>query len=136
MAQFDYKKFLKEGGIKKYLDEGKFKAGDMVRLKNDGGTGPEFAVIDTRKMFGKNLEVVRVTDENGKTTEYDETQLVLSWSPEQKANVFVRENKALKASNDLEKTLNSVVDELTDEQIDTITNMILDLRDKVKAKIK
>ena len=87
-------------------------------------------------MFGKNLEVVRVTDENGKTTEYDETQLVLSWSPEQKANIFVRENKALKASNDLEKTLNSVVDELTDDQIDSITNMILDLRDKVKTKKK
>lgn len=73
------------------LEEGKFKAGDMVRLKNDGGVGPEFAVISTRRMFGSNLEAVRVTDENGKTSEYDETQLDLSWSPEQKANVFVRE---------------------------------------------
>ena len=63
-------------------------------------------------------------------------KLKATMSPEQKANVFVRENKALKASNDLEKTLNSVVDELTDDQIDSITNMILDLRDKVKAKKK
>ena len=46
------------------------------------------------------------------------------------------ENKALNASNELEKALNSVVDELTDDQIDSITNMILDLRDKVKAKKK
>ena len=128
------------------LAEGKFQEGDFVRLKNDGGTGPKFAVISTRKMFASNVEAVRVTDENGKTAEYDETQLVKVMSPEEKANVFVRENevegevqtenKALKASNDLEDALNSVVDELTDDQIDTITDMILDLRDKVKAKKK
>lgn len=147
-AAADYFDSLKENDdiLDEIIAEGKFKAGDMVRLKNDGGVGPEFAVISTRRMFGSNLEAVRVTDENGKTAEYDETQLDLSWSPEQKANVFVRENevegevqtenKALKASNDLEDALNSVVDELTDEQIDTITDMILDLRDKVKAKKK
>ncbi len=139
---------MKNSGIGegKEIKEGKFKAGDMVRLKNDGGVGPEFAVISTRKMFGKNLEAVRVTDEKGRTTEYDETQLDLSWSPEQKANVFVREmegevqtesiEKVLKASNDLEDALNNAVDELTDDQIDTITNMILDLRDKVKVELK
>ena len=64
--------------------------------------------------------------------------------PEQKANVFVRENevegevqtenKLLKASNTLEDALNSVADDLTDEQIDKFTEMILDLRDKIKAK--
>jgi len=139
---------MKNSGIGegKEIKEGKFKAGDMVRLKNDGGVGPEFVVISTRRMFGKNLEAVRVTDEKGRTTEYDETQLDLSWSPEQKANVFVREmegevqtesiEKVLKASNDLEDALNNAVDELTDDQIDTITNMILDLRDKVKVELK
>ena len=44
--------------------------------------------------------------------------------------------KVLNASNDLEKALNNASDELTDDQIDSITNMILDLRDKVKAKVK
>ena len=46
------------------------------------------------------------------------------------------ENKLLKASNTLEDALNKVVDDLTDEQIDKFTEMILDLRDKVKAKKK
>ena len=147
-AAADYFDSLAENDdvLDEMLDEGKFQEGDFVRLKNDGGTGPKFAVISTRKMFASNVEAVRVTDENGKTAEYDETQLVKVMSPEEKANVFVRENevegevqtenKALKASNDLEDALNSVVDELTDEQIDTITDMILDLRDKVKAKKK
>ena len=44
--------------------------------------------------------------------------------------------KVLNASNDLEKALNDVSDELTDDQIASITDMILDLRDKVKAKLK
>ena len=43
------------------------------------------------------------------------------------------ENKLLKASNTLEDALNKVADDLTDEQIDKFTEMILDLRDKVKA---
>ena len=46
------------------------------------------------------------------------------------------ENKLLKASNTLETALNQVVDDLTDEQIDQFTEMILTLRDKVKAKKK
>ena len=64
--------------FREYLSEGKFKQGDMVRLKDDGGVGDEFAVISTRRMFGSNIEAVRVTDKEGKTTEYDETQLVMS----------------------------------------------------------
>ena len=46
------------------------------------------------------------------------------------------ENKLLKASNTLEDALNKVADDLTDEQIDKFTEMILDLRDKVKAEKK
>jgi hypothetical protein len=46
------------------------------------------------------------------------------------------ENKILKASNDLEDALNKVADDLSDEQIDRFTDMILDLRDKVKAQLK
>ena len=60
------------------IDESKFKEGDFVRLKNDDGLGPKFAVISTRKMFASKLHAVRVTDENGKTAEYDETQLELA----------------------------------------------------------
>jgi len=60
------------------ISESKFQAGDMVRLKNDDGVGPKFAVISTRKMFASKLHAVRVTDENGKTSEYDETQLELA----------------------------------------------------------
>ena len=52
------------------------------------------------------------------------------------SNFNTDENKLLKASNTLEDALNKVVDDLTDEQIDRFTNMILDLRDKVKAKKK
>lgn len=136
-AAADYFDSLAENDdvLDEMLDEGKFKAGDMVRLKNDDGVGPEFAVIDTRRMFGSNIEAVRVTDKKGKTAEYDETQLVHTFVSELEGEVQT-ENKALKASNDLEDALNSVVDELTDEQIDTITDMILDLRDKVKSKKK
>ena len=64
--------------FREFLSEGKFKQGDMVRLKDDGGVGDKFAVISTRRMFGSNIEAVRVTDKEGKTTEYDETQLVMS----------------------------------------------------------
>lgn len=64
--------------FREYLSEGKFKQGDMVRLKDDGGVGDKFAVISTRRMFGSDIEAVRVTDEEGKTVEYDETQLVMS----------------------------------------------------------
>jgi len=137
-AAADYFDGLEENDktLDEIIDEGKFKQGDMVRLKNDDGTGPEFAVISTRKMFASKIEAVRVTDENGKTREYDETQLVKTYSPEEKANVFVRENKVLDASNALEDAINSAADELTDAQIDTITNMILDLRDKVKTQLK
>jgi hypothetical protein len=60
--------------------------------------------------------------------EYDETQLV---KLEEVEGEVQNENKVLKASNDLEDALNNVVDELSDDQIDSITDMILDLRDKV-----
>ena len=77
-ASADYFDSLAENDdiLDEIVAEGKFKAGDMVRLKNDDGVGSEFAVIDTRRMFGSNIKAVRVTDKNGKTAEYDETQLV------------------------------------------------------------
>lgn len=74
--------------FREYLSEGKFKQGDMVRLKDDGGVGDQFAVISTRRMFGSNIEAVRVTDKEGKTTEYDETQLVMSM---EEANEEIKE---------------------------------------------
>ena len=45
-------------------------------------------------------------------------------------------NKLLQAANTIEDSLNDVNLELTDDQIDKFTEMILDLRDKAKAKLK
>ena len=147
-AAADYFDSLAENDdvLDEMLAEGKFAIGDLVYRRFDDKKAP-MKVVKMRKMFASPLHAVTVVGTaGGDELEYDETQLVKLMSPEEKANVFVRENevegevqtenKALKASNDLEDALNSVVDELTDEQIDTITDMILDLRDKVKAKKK
>jgi hypothetical protein len=121
-----------------------FAIGDLVYRKFDDQKAP-MKVVKMRKMFASPLHAVTVVGTSGgDELEYDETQLVKLMSPEEKANVFVREvegevqteNKILKASNDLEDALNKVADDLTDEQIDRFTDMILDLRDKVKAQLK
>ena len=147
-AAADYFDSLAENDdvLDEMLDEGKFAIGDLVYRRFDDKKAP-MKVVGVRKMFASPLHAITVVGTSGgDELEYDETQLAKLMSPEEKANVFVRENevegevqtenKALKASNDLEDALNSVVDELTDDQIDTITDMILDLRDKVKAKKK
>ena len=122
-----------------------FAIGDYVVFAGDWKKGSPMRVTGMRKMFGSPLHAIKVTKLNGETAEYDETQLAKLMSPEEKANAFVREevegevqteNKLLKASNTLEDALNKVVDDLTDEQIDKFTEMILDLRDKVKANKK
>jgi len=121
-----------------------FAIGDLVYRKFDDQKAP-MKVVKMRKMFASPLHAVTVVGTSGgDELEYDETQLVKLMSPEEKANVFVRENevegevqtenKLLKASNTLEDALNSVADDLTDEQIDKFTEMILDLRDKIKTK--
>ena len=124
--------------------------GDKVFFRTDTGMEEPMKVVKVRRMLGTNFLAATVEDMDGKIVgEYDDTQLVKFpekkfFNPEEKANVFVRElegevqteNKLLKASNTLEDALNKVVDDLTDEQIDRFTNMILDLRDKVKAKKK
>ena len=124
--------------------------GDKVFFRTDTGMKEPMRVVKVRRMLGTNFLAATVEDMDGKIVgEYDDTQLVKFpekkfFNPEEKANVFVRElegevqteNKLLKASNTLEDALNKVVDDLTDEQIDRFTNMILDLRDKVKAKKK
>jgi len=121
-----------------------FAIGDLVYRKFDDQKAP-MKVVKMRKMFASPLHAVTVVGTSGgDELEYDETQLVKLMSPEEKANVFVRElegevqteNKLLKASNTLEDALNKVVDDLTDEQIDRFTDMILDLRDKVKDQRK
>ena len=124
--------------------------GDKVFFRTDTGMEEPMKVVKVRRMLGTNFLAATVADMDGKIVgEYDDTQLVKFpekkfFNPEEKANVFVRElegevqteNKLLKASNTLEDALNKVVDDLTDEQIDRFTDMILDLRDKVKAKKK
>ena len=86
-----------------------------------------------RRMFGSNVNAISVEKQDGEEVEYDETQLV---KLEEVEGEVQTENKILKASNDLEDALNKVADDLTDEQIDKFTDMILDLRDKLKAQLK
>ena len=105
----------------------------MVVMSTDQLKGAPMKVVGMRKMFASPLHAVSVKTQTGDTVEYDETQLV---KLEEIEGEVQTENKVLKASNDLEDALNNVVDELTDDQINSITDMILDLRDKVKAKLK
>lgn len=130
-----------------------FAIGDLVYRKFDDKKAP-MKVVGMRKMFAAPLHAVSVVGTSGgDKLEYDETQLVKLMSPEEKANVFVREevegevqseamsdqlkiNKLLQASNTIEDSLNDVNLELTDDQIDKFTEMILDLRAKAKAKLK
>jgi len=135
------------------LQEGKFEVGDYVVFADDWKKGSPMRVTGMRKMFASPLHAIKVTKLNGETAEYDETQLAKLMSPEEKANVFVREevegevqseamsdqlkiNKLLQAANTIEDSLNDVNLELTDDQIDKFTEMILDLRAKAKAKLK
>ena len=130
-----------------------FAIGDYVVFADDWKKGSPMRVTGMRKMFASPLHAIKVTKLNGETAEYDETQLVKMMSPEEKANAFVREevegevqseamsdqlkiNKLLQAANTIEDSLNDVNLELTDDQIDKFTEMILDLRDKAKAKLK
>ena len=131
-----------------------FAIGDLVYRKSDDARFP-MKVVKMRKMFASPLHAVTVVGTaGGDELEYDETQLVKLMSPEEKANVFVRENegegevqseamsdqlkinKLLQAANTIEDSLNDVNLELTDDQIDKFTEMILDLRNKAKAKLK
>jgi len=141
-AAADYFDSLAENDdvLDEMIAEGDFQVGDLVYFKGHEDKAP-MKVLKVRRMFGSNLDAI--TTEKG---EYDETQLVRAeravdmgdgtFQVSEVEGEVQTENKALDASNELEKALNSVVDELTDDQIDSITNMILDLRDKVKAKKK
>ena len=50
--------------------------------------------------------------------------------------ISLKINKLLQAANTIEDSLNDVNLELTDDQIDKFTEMILDLRAKAKSKLK
>ena len=65
-------KLSKQG--KKKVAEG-FKVGDKVTMK-DGGA--EMEITNSRKMLGSKLNAYSVKKSNGKTAEYDESQLKLS----------------------------------------------------------
>ena len=115
------------------IDEAMFDVGDMVVMRTDQLKGAPMKVKGMRRMFGSNVNAISVEKQDGEEVEYDETQLV---KLEEVEGEVQTENKILKASNDLEDALNKVADDLTDEQIDKFTDMILDLRDKVKAQLK
>jgi hypothetical protein len=146
------------------LEEGDIKVGDLVYFKGQEDEIP-MKVLGVRRMFGSNLDAIttekgeydetqlvrakRVVDMGDGTfqvMEKDDRQNVdrgedRGFSIYDLEEVDVEgqvqtENKLLKASNTLEDALNKVVDDLTDEQIDRFTDMILDLRDKVKARKK
>ena len=201
---FDFKKFLREGGIEKYLLEAQFgndidSRYEYIRplmsrlpgsarteamidgmeeaMAEDDKSAFDFYFVETMKMLGLEDELMEPDDAmsepdyedyapdsalgpnpsfveeaesliNPEAEEIDDDDLAAASDyfdslaenddvlDEMIDGEVQTENKALDASGELEKTLNNVVDELTDEQIDTITNMILDLRDKVKAKKK
>jgi len=116
------------------LDEAMITPDDKVYFRTDTGMEKPMKVIKVRRMLGTNFLAATVVDMDGEVVgEYDETQLV---KLEEVEGEVQNENKVLKASNDLEDALNNVVDELSDDQIESITDMILDLRDKVKAQLK
>jgi hypothetical protein len=127
------------------MAEGDIQVGDLVYFKGHEDKVP-MQVLKVRRMFGSNLDAI--TTEKG---EYDEKQLVKIMSPEEKANVFVREEvdgevqaeidvfdealndmaleraavaKKLDAmQNDLEATLSQ-------DEIDTLSDAIMLLRQK------
>jgi hypothetical protein len=120
------------------LEEGKYNVGDEVILRGGSTVTDVLKVVDMRKMFDSDLMAYTVEFPDGSVAEYDETQLSLNpfSSLEELEGEVQTENKLLKASNTLEDMLNDVVDDLTDGQIDKFTEMILDLRDKVRATIE
>ena len=135
------------------LQENMITPGDTVYFRTDMSMEKPMKVMKVRRQFGTNFLAATVADMDGKVVgEYADTQLVKGMSPEEKANVFVREmegevqseamsnqlkiNKLLQAANTIEDSLNDVNLELTDDQIDKFTDMILDLRAKAKAKLK
>ena len=120
------------------LEEGKYNVGDEVILRGGSTVTDVLKVVDMRKMFDSDLMAYTVEFPDGSVAEYDETQLSLNpfSSLEELEGEVQTENKLLKASNTLEDMLNDVVDDLTDGQIDKFTEMILDLRDKVKAHME
>jgi len=135
-AASDYFDSLSENDdvLDEMLDEAMITPGDKVFFRTDTGMDKPMKVIKVRRQLGTNFLAATVEDMDGKVVgEYGESQLV---KLEEVEGEVQNENKVLKASNELEDAINSVADELTDAQIDSITDMILDLRDKVKAKKK
>ena len=122
------------------LAEAEFEVGDMVYRTSDGAQFP-MKVVGVRKMFASPLHAITVIGTSGgDELEYDETQLVkleeLEGEVQSEAmSDQLKINKLLQAANTIEDSLNDVNLELTDEQIDKFTEMILDLRDKAKAKL-
>ena len=93
------KEKLSKQGKKKVNEE--FKVGDKVTMKSGGA---EMEITNSRKMFGSKLNAYSVKKSNGKTAEYDESQLKLS-----KQGKSVKENKV--ADKDIEKEIKLLQDE-------------------------
>lgn len=65
---------LEENATSIRLNEAKFKVGDKVTMK---GGGDEMEVMDSRRMFDSKINAYIVKKSDGKTVEYDESQLKL-----------------------------------------------------------
>ena len=65
---------LNENATPIRLNEAKFKVGDKVTMK---GGGDEMEVMDSRRMFDSKINAYIVKKSDGKTVEYDESQLKL-----------------------------------------------------------
>ena len=212
---FDFKKFLKEGGVEKYLLEAQFgndiesrynfirplmsRLNDSARTEmlidgmeearaEDDKQAFDFYFVEAMKELGLESELMEADSlvnpeaeeidaedldaaadyfdslaENDKILdeflqmpaqeEEEEDEEVVEKEAEVTININLQEevegevqseamsdqlkiNKLLQAANTIEDSLNDVNLELTDDQIDKFTEMILDLRDKAKAKLK
>lgn len=154
-ASADYFDSLAENDdvLDEMIDEAKFKVGDMVVMKVDQSKRAPMKVIGMRKMFGSPLHAISVKTQTGDTVEYDETQLVKIMSPEEKANVFVREEVdgevqseevttkigVVQKGNVLDaiKLLNHIQyemdDEFTDESMESLSDVIVMLGQVLKT---
>jgi hypothetical protein len=148
-ASADYFDSLAENDdvLDEIVAEGDIQVDDLVYFKGHEDKVP-MKVLKVRRMFGSNLDAI--TTEKG---EYDEKQLVKIMSPEEKANVFVREEVdgevqseevttkigAVQKGNVLDaiKLLNHIqyemADEFTDESMESLSDVIVMLGQVLKT---
>ena len=84
------------------LNEAKFKVGDKVTMK---GGGDEMEVMDSRRMFDSKINAYRVKKSDGKTAEYDESQLKLKLKEDEDDDLDAKAIKQAKGARGKHKKL-------------------------------